>query len=680
MAELDVLRVGTVTQRLVAPRERWGWEFHEPLGVQPYPAPRPQWSEPSGPHLPTLDQTYAQARAAMGKRIAIVAGILVLGLCLMKYGFILDLIAVALALLWFVPMIASKQRADQLMAEHQRYRQHAWNEYGAADAQWQAGEAQWRRNEEQRVASADRWFPIAPSTAPSRIDVFGGTAEGRAAFLVTLGSGLLAMRAGMTVLDLSERDVAGPLEQLARIVEFPYQRVSLPVDLHSAGLLEGIPAEDVAELIAWALHTRRGPNEGRALLDLDADILKSVATRLDEDITIARLAAGLRIVQRISDGREPLLSAREQQRLSQYVDVIGTSERMLGQVQDLRSTLESLSGLAPATPPTASAGAWRPAGLTVFASEDHNNRRRDLLNRLVAQTVIYRLRNREKPGDVIAIAGADTLGLEALNQMHQAAQRAGVRLVFLIEHLSDEFEPYLGDAESASIFMRMQNTKEAARAAEHIGRGHSFKLAQITQTAGTSDAFTRSTNESFTQGSSRSRSHGAGGSSSSESTNESYTEGTGTSSTRGTNESTGRTESRVYEFTVEPTHFQGLDPRSYVLVEPVPGGGRRILAGTCDPGVLTLPGVSDVPLSEAARAEAPGPQATGPGEQETLPLSEVNIADPSGQHQAFADSLTRAGYLVHYERNDHSPMLSGWLVTGHRDGRPLHPHEIMNYR
>lgn len=681
MAELDVLAVGAVIRRLAVPTERWGWEFHEPTGVQPYPAVRPQWSEPNGPHLPTHDQKYALARAAMGKRIAIVSVILVIGLCLTKYGIILDLVAIGLGLMWFLPLITGKQRADQLMSEHQRYRQRVWDQHCAADAQWQADEGRWRYAEEQRVATADHWFPIIPSTAPSRIDVFGGTAEGRAAFLVTLGAGLLAMRSGMTVLDLSERDVAGPLEQLARTVPFPYQRVSLPADLNSAGLLQGIPAEDVAELIAWALHTRRSANEGRALLDLDADILKNVATRLDEEITIARLAAALRIVQRISDGREPLLSAREQQRLSQYVDLIGTSERMLGEVQDLRSTLESLSGPASATAPAGAAGGGRPSGLTVFASEDHNNRRRDLLNRLVAQTVIHRLRNREKPGDIIAIAGADTLGVEALNQLHQAAQRAGVRLVFLIEHLSEEFEPYLGDAESASIFMRMQNTKEAARAAEHIGRGHSFKLTQITDTTGTSDSFTSSTNESFTHGTNRSRSHGVGSSSSSDGTSESWTEGTGTSSMRGTNESTGRSESRVYEFTVEPTHFQGLDPRSYVLVEPVPGGGRRILAGTCDPGVLALAGVSDVPLSEAVRADAQVPrQATGPDGQQALPVDQVSIADPSGQYGTFADSLARAGYLVEYRRNDQSPILSGWLVTGHRDGRALDPNEIMRHR
>jgi hypothetical protein len=678
MAELDVLRVRAVTRRLVVPVERWGWEFHEPVGVQPYAAARPQWSDPGVPHLPTQDPKYAQARAAMVKRIIITAVILVIGLCLGKFGIVLDLVAIGLGLFWFLPMFTAKQRADQIMNEHQRTRQLAWNQHCAADSQWQADETAWRGAEEQRVASSDSWFPIAPNTAPSRIDVFGGTAEGRASFLVTLGAGLLAMEAGMTVLDLSERDVAGPLEQLARTVEFPYQRISLPADLNSAGLLDGIPAEDVAELIAWALHTRRGANEGRALLDLDADILKNVATRLDGDITIARLAAGLRIVQRVSDGREATLSAREQQRLSQYVDVIGTSERMLAQVQDLRSTLESLSGPAGASGAPATAGGGPAAGLTVFASEDHNNRRRDLLNRLVTQTIIHRLRNREKPGDLIAIAGADALGIEALNQLHQAAQRAGVRLVFLLEHLSEEFEPYLGDADSASIFMRMQNTKEAARAAEHIGRGHSFKLTQITDTRGTSDSFTHGTNESFTEGSSSSTNHGAGGSSSGQSTNESYSTGTSDSWTTGTNESRGRTESRVYEFTVEPTHFQGLDPRSYVLVEPVPGGGRRILAGTCDPGVLALRGVSDTPLSDAARAGAQMPRQVT-GEQAALPVTTVRIADPTGAHRAAADNLTRAGYLVEYQ-NDPVPLNRGWVVTGHRDGHQVDPTEIMRYR
>jgi hypothetical protein len=141
--------------------------------------------------------------------------------------------------------------------------------------------------------------------------------------------------------------------------------------------------------------------------------------------------------------------------------------------------------------------------------------------------------------------------------------------------------------------------------------------------------------------------------------------------------------SRVYEFTVEPTTFQGLDPRSYVLVEPVPGGGRRIVAGTCDPAVLALDRVSDAPLSDADRASAAqaAEQAAAPEPEPVRePLHRITIADPSGMHQALAQSLERAGYLIHYERDEKAPILSGWVITGHRDGRQLNEQEIMGHR
>jgi hypothetical protein len=690
MAELDVLKVRGVIERLVAPSERWGWEFHEPVAVRPYPQARPRWSEPREPYLPTHTESYARARAALPKRAAIAGAILLVGLCAGRYGLLLDLVALGLAAFWFVPMVIARQKASELLAAHAQHRQAAWHAFGATDAQWQHDEQRWTHGEHARVAAANRWFPITPHTAPARIDVYGGTAEGHARFLVTLGSGLLGGRVKLTVLDLTERDVADPVSAFTRLAEFPYRHVRLPADLHQAGLLDGMDAEDVAELIAEALHTRRNAHESGALRDLDADILKNVARRLDGTITFARLVAALRVVQRIDQGgRDPLLSAQERLKLTEYVDVLGSSERNTAQAQDLRSTLEALiaNDTTPAGYETGTAGT---DGLTVYVSEDPNNRRRELLNRLVVETMIHRLRRREITGEVLAVAGADHLGAPQLQRLHRATQRAGVRLVLLIEHLSDEYESFLGDADSTSIFMRMQNTKEAARAAEYIGRGHTFTLTQLSHTAGTSTS--NSTNTSHSTSQSRTDttgSSGGGGTGGGWNKSESHTMGVsethGFSDTTGTNESNGRTESRVYEFTVEPTTFQGLDPAGFILVEPVPGGTRRVLAGTCDPAVLTLPGVADQPLNDTERqspvAEAAAAAAALPRQQQAEPpLTEVNIADPTGQYRQFAETLTRAGYILSYETHPIDPAMNGWLITGHRDGRPLNPAEIMSHR
>ena len=683
MALPDVIHSNHVARRLTAPRERWGWEFDEPAAVQPYPHPQPQWREPYAAELSTQSASYQHARAKAPKRAVIAGAILLLGLCAGKYGIVLDLVAIGLACLWFLPLINGQQAAGRQRAEHEQRRQQAWDAHNVELDQWRAAESQWRAREQQRVAAANKWFPVEPQAGPSRLDVFGGVPEGWSDFLVTFGSGLLAAGSRLTVVDLSEAGVADRLATLAGRAGIATARVSLPAGLHQAGLLDGLSAEDAAEVIAEALHARRGSADA-ALRDVDADILGKVAGRLDGSITFERLVAALRIVQRTDDPaeRDPVLKAVERQRLAEYADVLGAADRMQAQVQELRSTLESLTA---ARRPDAGADAGPDAApapaLTVFVSEDANTRRRDLLDRLVVRTLIHRLRHTRDSGDVIAVAGADHLGTATVEELARSARRAGVRLVLLIEHLREEFEPYLGGSDSVSVFMRMGNAKEAARAAEHIGRGHTFQLTQLSRTEGRSTSRGTTTSHGENHGTSHTTGRSGGGGSSG--WNESTTTSHGvsaqqsTSNTTTDNESDGVTQSRVYEFTVEPTRFQDLDAAGFILVEPLPGGGRRVVAGTCDPAVLTLRQVADTPLPadrRAARVPAQ-PQADTP-----RPPDQVNIVDPTGELRWFADRLSGAGYLVQYRNDADHPVLNGWLITGHRDGRQLNEQEIMSYR
>lgn len=685
MAARDIVQSDQVVRRLSVPRERWGWEFNQPAPPQPYSRPQPTWREPPAPPLETMSASYAAAKAAAPKRGVIAGAVLMFGLCLGKYGIPLDLVALGLAAFWFVPLLTAQQSATRQRNEYALRHRQTSQAFEAALAQWRAEESRWRAGEEQRVASANQWFPVEPKNVPTRLDVFGGVSGGWSDFLVTVGSGLLAAGGRLTIVDLSEAGVADRLVAYVGRTGAGAARISLPEDLHEAGLLDGMDAEEVAEVIAEALHTRRGSADN-ALRELDTDILREVGRRLDGRISFDRLVAALRIVQRSDDPctRTTPLSAAERQKLADYADGLTTADRMQGQVQELRSVLESLTGgrLLRDTPSSTSSTAA--AALTVFVSEDPNTRRRDLLDRLVVRALIHRLRRTRHAGDVIAVAGADHLGVATIEELSRAARVSGVRIVLLLEHLREEYEPYLGGSDSISVFMRMGNAKEAGRAAEHIGRGHTFQLTQLSRTEGTSTAHGTTSSFGHTTGSSSTRGRSGGGGPSG--WNESNTTSHGESSQRGTsetttnNESKGETQSRVYEFTVEPTRFQDLDASGFILVEPLVGGGRRVVAGTCDPAMLTLGLVADEPLIEDRSAARPA-VAPGPGVASgRSPLGSITIADPAGEHRPMADRLHAAGYLVEYRRNDSAPFMSGWVITGHRDGRPLNEVEVMNYR
>src|SRR6266700_7398482 len=82
---------------------------------------------------------------------------------------------------------------------------------------WRASVETWNAGERARIAQADLWYPVAADQAVSRVDVFGGTTDGWAALVTTLGASLLAADRFILLLDLSEHDVSRELAAMARI-------------------------------------------------------------------------------------------------------------------------------------------------------------------------------------------------------------------------------------------------------------------------------------------------------------------------------------------------------------------------------------------------------------------------------------------------------------------------------
>ncbi len=698
MAEMDLATIERLAGRIYrsSPKlERWGWEYVDPGSAMPSPALRnePQFFAPGVPDVHDLEAKSAYLRSKAVKRGAIVGGLLLLATIPDAWVLFVPL-ALILAAVWFGPLLANSSQITDRRNRYQAEQSRAAAEFQRVHRDWEQSVASWDARERDRVARADRWFPLSVRSAPHRVDVFGGTPDDWAALLAVMGASLLRAGRPMLIADMSENDVAAPLSAIARSQRLPVLRQSLPGQLDQAQLLGDLSPQEIAELVSEALATLR-TGDDVSLRMLDSDLLKGIAERLDAPVTFARLAAGLRVVQGSYDtaAGPSQLGGQELQRLADYMDTVGRSERTQGEVQFLRTALDLLLG-SPGPDPEACPGQlWTDGGLTLLVSEDHQVRRRDLVDRLIAQALLHHLRrrpdrNRTGNAAVLVLAGADHLGQPTLEALARQAKNAGIRLILLIEHLRGDLQQLLGGSDSASLIMRLGNAQEAAAAAEYIGRGHSFTLTQLSRQTGASTTTGSSTSQGTST--SHSTSNGRSGGRAGGGWNQSVSDAEGTSTQQGTSESfstsftDGETVSRVYEFTVEPTKIQSLPANAFILVESM-SGTRRVLAGSCDPLVVTLDRVAEDELGDDQRpqpdhgqqngAAAGGPQAgTNPAA-----LTSVFVVDPPGQLQYLAQRLGQAGYVVRRVDVPGVPLECGWQVSA-ADGSLIRPDDVMRYR
>ncbi|MGH3830135.1 MAG: hypothetical protein ACRDRS_06715 [Pseudonocardiaceae bacterium] len=629
MAATTVSSVALI-EKLFVPDERWGWEYREPEPLQPSPETneRPAWQEPPEPDVSALLTQREQAKGQLPKRLAMVGALwILLSIGSAALGFLVLLVGLTVVV-GLVAFPAWKIKTTQQEATQRR--ELAFAQFQQAEREWQAQIDKHDERERQRQAAALLWHPLRLQSCPSRVDVFGGTGDGWASLVATLGSSLMATGSGILLVDFSEEQVGGGLAALASTRGFSVSQLTMPAELArlNINILGGCSPDEVAELVAESVHTMRQSGDNVDLRALDAELLVAVAERLDEPPTFTRLVAGLKLLRRTYEAAESgPLTAPEIARLTSYLDTFGHTERVQHELQFLTSVLDLLAREETgSTVPNIGGPAgeavdgriWPGGGLAVISTSSRHQRRKDLIDRIVFHRVLHELRSGGRPGtqDVLVIAGADHVGRESLEAMARQARIAGVRLILLLEHLRGDLEQLLGGSDSAAVLMRLGNTKEADAAANFIGRGHKFVLSQLTDQTG--KTFTEGTAESrgwqegvsYTEGRSGGSSHSwshhgssgefssSGGSSSGWST--SVTDSRAETWQHTVNQSmsdsqtTGTTRARVYEFAVEPTAIQSLPPTAFVLVE-AGRSGRRVVMGDCNPGITLLERVADTP-------------------------------------------------------------------------------------
>lgn len=624
MSESHESTIHDLANRVFGPPEKWGWEYREPVSARRSPEwdREPLWVEPSMP------VAQMQRRVSPG-RVVIVVLILLIGLALREVGIVLDLLAIVLAAIWFLPLLTSAQRArsQEQAAIGQRAQDHA--AYKENWQAWRRSVESWNTGERARIDKADLWYPVTAESSVSRIDVFGGTSDGWAALVTTLGASLLAAERFVLLLDLSEHDVSSELVNMTHARGMPADVLDLPSEQGYAQMLAGLSSEGVAEILAEAVNTSResGSVELRAL---DAALIQSVTDRLEGDLTIRRIGAGLQVLRRTYDPNgtdAAVLSDRELLSLSAYVDAAGQDDQTQRELQFLINSMELLVGNEAMTWSQRSPGSLWGRGALFIRTSHENSRRKDLADRVLVQIVLRHLREAgartaDSAGTLI-IVGCDHIGLKSLESLAQMARRAGTKTMLIMEHLRGDLVQLLGGSDSVSIIMRLGNAQEAAAAAEHIGRGHKFVMNQISRQL--SDASTEGESKTWgatgtvVQSSSLGggSSHSGGGmgshhrnwtSSTSVSRSDTWSRTVNWSTTNTVSD--GATVSRVYEFAVEPTQIQSMPMTAFIFVG-ASAGQRHVVAGDCNPGISLLDRVASVAAGPQRSIPAADPAAIG---------------------------------------------------------------------
>jgi hypothetical protein len=630
-----------LAERLFRAPERWGWEYVEPSALVPYPYldQYPQWVEPWSPDFSEHEKKLAVAKADLPLRLAGAGLAGFLGLLSMGWsvrmgwsagvlGVVFLLIGAAIAAYAIYQPNVRQSALREAKQETGRRRDAGYANFLDVTRVWDEQIAQYNAMEQHRYATEPLLFPLAPGGFASRVDVFGGISTGWASLLATTGSSVLAAGSTVLVLDLSGQNVAGPLSDLARMVDAPVQSAAVPAALEARWLLGDLTPRELADVLAEAMDSMRGKHDNVDLGAMDAEIIHTVARRLERPLTFGRLAAGMRVLRSTYDpDEEMVLSAIEVQRLTERVDVIDKGERMRDELRFVETQLGVLSASerqADAAGTTASS-LWPSRGLAVLGSDEQNLRRKGFIDRVLFQAVAHHLATtRVRAADpILVVAGADELGRSSLEAMARNAFKAQVRLVYLFEHLRDDAADLLGGGDSVAVLMRLGNGREAAAAAEYIGRGFTFQLSQLSRQVGTNSSETRSTSTTESEShavtntvggsssqnwggsSSRSWGHGGGGGSAgsnwgrsvSDTWSDAVMKSWSTSWQEGKSFSEGRSATdgavlqRSYEFTVEPTQLQTLDPTTFLLVDSGPQG-RRVRMGDCFPGAVFVPRTS----------------------------------------------------------------------------------------
>lgn len=599
--------------RLFTPGPRLGWTFRDRHQFRREFPDRPPLRPPQ-PHELQMRLTLAE-RTYRGRRpILLTSAIAIAGLVVLAgfsaggaAGFILALVnAAVFAAPFLVANHLFKRRFLKASREVEKYREESEAKYRRFKARWEEQKRAFESAERRRIDALDEWGPVGVPSGRRRLDIFGGTIWGWEALLTVLGASMLSERP-MLVLDLSR---AGVCRELLRLADEAGEQVhldELSEDLTTATLGAELTAAQIVGALVESMH---GDLEQAAMSEraMDERILGKLRSALGDDFSLARLAAALRVLMGEHDD-SLYLSAAERTHIADNLFSDAYLRQAIGNLQRIESQIHPIELLG------AEARPHQSARLTcVSLGIEPISARTELLAHLTIQWLTQRVLNGHDAAPAVVVVGADELKGRHLERLSDVCERGEVPLVLMFRRLREEQGRQLGGGVAA--FLRLGNADEAARAAEYIGREHTFVLSQLTRTLGGSETHTvtRTEGRAETEGESNSTSRsrtaswgrargGSRTSSSTHSRNWSVTRNWSTahSEALGSSWSEAETEQRVHEYAVEPVELQNLPDYALLLVR-ASGTRHAVEAVEFNPEIVTLDRVS---LSQLPELELP---------------------------------------------------------------------------
>lgn len=460
---------------------------------------------------------------------------------------------------------------------------------------WQLRKTVYERAEATRVDQLAEWGAVRTPAGCRRLDIFGGNLSSWQEFLTGCGTSALAERP-VIVIDLSREMVCRELAHIARTFGFPVDTQILPDHLARTTLLSGLSVQHIVDVLIESMHGH-DPNPARDERSRDHRILTALCEKLGDDLSLGRIAAGVRALLEQPD-TTGYLTSEERNRITDEVFSTQYRQHDRDRLHRLESYLQPLEKLGTECVDKT------PAYLTcmALASEGHNVRG-DLLTDLIVQWLTHRIVTHSTDTPAVIIAGADTIALRHLDRLSDACERRNIHLTLLFRHLRDTAINAIGGGVTG--FMTMSNIAEATHAADFIGRQHKFVISQITKNLGGNETYTDTDTdgESDTHSITRSTTH---------------TWSTSITFADGTNWSEAQTHQRVHEYTVDPTELQHLPDYTMLLITTQPGTPPHLTPVQFNPAIITLPRTSNDPHPELP---PPTPQPTHIYLRQTPPLS-----------------------------------------------------------
>ncbi|MEV4481405.1 hypothetical protein [Micromonospora coxensis] len=569
--------------------ERLGWVFRDRnLYRHRYPEPYPSVE-------PVRDDVFFDAAVAgvdkwrrVRRWIGIGVGVTVVLLCLgivgQGPGNLIVILAIGLAVMVGGGWLSwSHSRAEEEGPQRERDRQ--LRRYEAECAWWEQRRAQFDAEERERVSGYLEWgAALLPPTA-RRIDVVGGSVQGWEALLTVLGASMLRTHGAATVVDFSGEAACHDLVWFAREVGVDVTAVRLPDQVAATSLFSDMDGRALVDSLVEAMHGD-APAGRRADRAQDDRILSTVCRALGEDVTIHRVAAAVSVLLD-EPGGFPELTDAEREHIGGALFSDEFRRQAHPNLQRIDSHLYPLRELFATTDHGQDRHDPGTPGLTCLVYENAaHNAREELLKELVFQGLVHRLTAPRPFTGPLVVAGADDLHHRHIERLTDLCARRGVRLVLMFRHLRDAAVRTVGA--DVVAFMRLGNHEEAARAADFIGRQHTFVLSQLTRTIGGSRTHSVGNSLGFSD-------QVSGGWPRRVSVGQSWTHTRTVADSTNWNES--QSAQRVYEYVVEPRTLQDLP--DYALIEVTQGtGGLSVRSVECNPGIVTLPRVTTGPLPD----------------------------------------------------------------------------------